>query len=326
MYKWWWWWVPWLHTKWKVEKRRVRAQSVIEWERVLVEEMAQRPRKENDPFNNQDQFNKVISNLEEIHESAKTESNYHRLADLMDKAELQGQYRGYFCPADDIQREGELLIDLLKEWGVPKSITADLSDNVDEDLKTPAEGRAALHFLFGESDSWSDYTSDYEDTMERYTIVLFVVTVVLAVGSAFCFHWAFHFRPLLVFGLLGAGIAGSCVSIMRRMPELEVSLSKELDAYKRRILSRIGVGIAASLIGSALLGWGVLPLSIQGQTFTGALSDCAATCSTSWSSACTSADMLILLGIPMLLGFSERALIWLEQRLFGQWTKTRKTA
>jgi hypothetical protein len=318
MYKWWWWWLPWLHTMWKVEKRRVRALSVIEGEQLVVEEMAQRPRRDDDPFNNQDLFNKVIHNLEEIHASAKAESSYHRLGDLMDDAEIQGQFRGYFCPAGDIVREGELVTDVLKEWGVPKSIITDLGNGVGADLKkTPAEGRSALHFLFGERDSWADYTNDYEDTMQTITRWLFGITVLLTAGCALCFHWAPHFRPLLVFGLLSAGIAGSCVSIMRRMPELEVSLSKELEAYGRRILSRIGVGIAASMVGSALLGWGVLPLSFQGQTFTQALSACVAP----GSSPFTSVDMLILVGVPMLLGFSELALTSFEKRLFGEWTK-----
>ncbi len=36
---------------------------------------------------------------------------------------------------------------------------------------------------------------------------------------------------------------------MAKLPELEVSLSRELDAYGRRVLSRVGVGVAASLIG-----------------------------------------------------------------------------
>jgi hypothetical protein len=57
------------------------------------------------------------------------------------------------------------------------------------------------------------------------------------------------------------------------------------------------------------------------QTFTQALSACAAP----WSSPFTSVDMLILMGVPMLLGFSELALTSFEQRLFGEWTK-RKVA
>jgi NADH:ubiquinone oxidoreductase subunit 2 (subunit N) len=34
--------------------------------------------------------------------------------------------------------------------------------------------------------------------------------------------------------------------------------------------------------------------------------------------ACTTITMLILIGIPTLLGFSERTLIFFEQRLFGK--------
>jgi hypothetical protein len=41
------------------------------------------------------------------------------------------------------------------------------------------------------------------------------------------------------------------------MPLLDVALSAELEAYGRRIFSRIAVGVGASLIGCALLGWGL---------------------------------------------------------------------
>ena len=300
----------------KLEKRRLRALAFIENERLAVEEMAQRPRQGDDPLS-QDQkelFEKVIRRIEEVEERAKSESHYDRFGDLMDEAEAQGQYRAYFCPAEDVMREGELVISIITtEWGLPKSVTDDLRKNAGDLKKTPAEARAALHFLFSERDSWADYTTDYEDTMQTFTLVLFVLTVVLPLLSAVCFRYAFHphCRPLLVLGVLGAGIAGSSVSIMGRMPEFEVRLSNELDAYRRRILSRMGVGIAASLIGSAFLGWGLLPLSIQGQTFTDAVRACT-------TSICSGIDMLLLLGIPMLLGFSERALTTIEQRLFGR--------
>jgi hypothetical protein len=46
-----------------------------------------------------------------------------------------------------------------------------------------------------------------------------------------------------------------------------VRTSPELDSYERRILSRVGVGVIASLIGCALLGWGIFPVSFHGQTF-----------------------------------------------------------
>jgi hypothetical protein len=317
MYKSWWW----NRAAWKLDKRKARALTYIEGERLLIEEMVQRPREVNDPLN-QALFDTVIRRLEEIAQSAKSENDFDRLGTLMDDAETHGgQYRAYFCPAGDVQREGELIISIITtEWGLPKSVTEDLRKNAAALNKSPAEARAALHHLFSERDSWDDYTNDYEDTMRSYTRVLFMLTVGLPVLSAFCFRYAFHshFRWLLVLGVVAAGVAGSSVSIMRKMPEFDVKLSNELDAYRRRIMSRMGVGIAASLIGSALLGWGVLPVSIQGQTFTDAVRACT-------TSICSGIHMLLLLGVPMVLGFSERALTAIEERLFGV-GKTRKTS
>ena len=72
-----------------------------------------------------------------------------------------------------------------------------------------------------------------------------------------------------------------------------------------------------TLFRSAFLGSGVLPVSIQGHTFTDAIRACT-------TSICGGVDMLLLVGVPLLLGFSERALTTIEQRLFGEWTKPRK--
>jgi hypothetical protein len=101
---------------------------------------------------------------------------------------------------------------------------------------------------------------------------------------------------------------------MSKMPLLEVSLSGELDAYGRRILSRVGTGVGASVIGCALLGWGILPISVQNQTFADLLNACTA----SPAPSCSALKTVILLGIPMLFGFSERALTSFDQRVFGE--------
>jgi len=139
---------------------------------------------------------------------------------------------------------------------------------------------------------------------------LFGATIILPPLAVLAFHFAFCFSPLLFVGLLCAGAAGSCVSVMAKMPALDVGLSAELDAYCRRILTRIGIGIVASLIGCASLGW--LPISIQNQTFADALNAC-----TTSPATCTGIKSLLLLGVPMLLGFSERTLTSFEQRVFG---------
>jgi hypothetical protein len=124
---------------------------------------------------------------------------------------------------------------------------------------------------------------------------------------------ALHFPVAAPGGLLLAGVAGSCVSVLTKMPLLEVSLSGELESYERRILSRIGAGVLGSLIGCGLLGWGLISFSIHGQTFADVLN----ACSTSLPTSCTALQTLILLAVPMLFGFSERALTSFEQKVFG---------
>lgn len=96
---------------------------------------------------------------------------------------------------------------------------------------------------------------------------------------------------------------------------MDVSLSNELDAYDRRVLSRIGIGVIASLIGSGLLAW--LPVSVQNQTLADALNACAA-------GRATAITVLTVEAFAGILGFSERAVTFIEQRLFGDSNKLQK--
>jgi hypothetical protein len=120
-----------------------------------------------------------------------------------------------------------------------------------------------------------------EDTMLFHTRCLFVVTTILLFLAIGCLHYAFCWSPLLILGLLFAGAVGSCVSVLAKMPLFDVALSAELEAYGRPILARIAMGVCASLIGCALLGWGVLRVSLQNQTFTDALNSSLAAPATS---------------------------------------------
>jgi hypothetical protein len=320
MRKWWWWWLPGWHMKWKLEERRVKALSFIEAERLAVERMAQRPRSADDTVN-ETLLDEVRKQLAEIEESAKEATYIEHLDDLMDAAESQGQFRSYFCPPEEIWGEACLAIALLEEWGVPKTVVTNLHGLLDQSLQSakddPPAARSALRTAFEETDSWSDYTSDYEDEMERFTRWLFWPTIFLLPAAIA----ALHFPQTLSLGLLLAGAAGSCVSVMAKMPMLEVGLSAELDSYKRRILSRVGVGIIASLIGCGLLAWGLIPISAHGQSFADVLDAC---CSTVGPASCTALRTLILLAVPLLFGFSERALTSFEQPFFGKSTKSKK--
>jgi hypothetical protein len=181
-------------------------------------------------------------------------------------------------------------------------------------LKNADTARGALRAIFAENNSWANYTDDYEDSMSKYTLWLVGATSILLVAVGVLFHFRLKwFRSLFFVVLLFAGAAGSCVSVMRKMPLFDVSLSAELDAYGRRIWSRVATGTVASLVGCALFGWGVLPISLQGQTF----SDVVTACTAQDASSCTITKALILLAIAILFGFSERTLTSLEQKVLG---------
>ena len=148
--------------------------------------------------------------------------------------------------------------------------------------------------------------------MRGYRVWLFVSTLASIVAAIACLRFAPYFSFLILAGLLFAGAAGSCVSVMARMPALDASLSGELDAYNRRVFTRIGVGVVGSLIGCGLMAWGVLPISMEGKTFTDLLNACLS------RSEGSSVQILIVLAVAMLLGFSERTLTSFERRIFGE--------
>ncbi|MGA3077436.1 MAG: hypothetical protein ABSG56_27600 [Bryobacteraceae bacterium] len=302
----------------ELEERRVEALSAIGGERASVEAMAQRPRSGDDVLDVA-LLQTVLKRLDQIEASAKQATRISDLDDLTEDAEVQGQFSAYLCPRDEIDGEGELVIDTIEGWGIPKAAIKRLRDLFGKKLEkadtNPAAARSALHSLFVERDAWSDYVDDYEDTMRPWARGLFCAAVSLPLLATLAFHFAAQFSPLLILGLLLAGAAGSSVSVMAKMPALDVSLAGELDAYGRRVLSRIGIGVIASLIGSASLAW--LPVSVQNQTFADALNSCATT-------SATSIRILVILGLPMLLGFSERSLTSFEQRVFGNQSKLQK--
>ncbi len=307
------------HGKKQLAKCRRDTLSSIRAERLTFETMLQRARRVGDTPD--EAFLKSVRDrLAEIEQRAERETEIDELDNLVEDAEKQGQLRAYICPPAEIQDDGNLAIDLMEEWSVPRSVITKLRGSLGQKLANAGAdveaARSALRTIFGEYDSWSSYTEEYERTMRRYTMILFVATISLPVLAVITFHWG----PVFLAGFLFAGAAGSCVSVMAKLPILDVSLSGELEGYGRRVLSRIGIGVIGSLIGCALLGWGLIAISIQGQTFTAALNACSAR-----SVDCTALNTLILLAVPMLFGFSERALTSFEQRLFGHTAETRDT-
>jgi hypothetical protein len=300
----------------KLEKKREDALSSITRDRVNIELMGQRARPADDPLD-RDLFQTVLSNIAAIETAARNASSVTELNDLIEDGESQGIASAYFCPVGEIRDEGNRAIDNMELWGIPAPSIRKLRENFAKSVElspvSPYVARAALHAIFIEVDEWTDYIDEYEESMRRYTWWLFGPTAALLLIAGSGFYLAHLFPFAMWFGLIAAGAAGSSVSVMAKMPSLDVSLSGELNAYSRRIKSRIAAGTIGSLIGVALLGWGVLPLTIKDLGFADALVACTAY----GIAPCPITKMLLVLGIAMLLGVSERTLTSFEQRLLG---------
>jgi hypothetical protein len=314
----WWRFIPGRRRKtWKLEKRRIEVLSSIVGDRLHVELMAQRPRKENDKVD-AGLLKTVLSRFAEIEAGAKGATLEDELDDFEDDGEMQGLFAAYFCPINEIQDVGSIALDTIEGWGIPKTSPKKLRDLFSKKMQNaadnPHDARGALYSIFAEADAWRDFIDDYEESMlsyRRWLLFTMLASIVLAVVSL---HYASHFSILILAGLLFAGAAGSSVSVMAKMPALDASLAGELDAYGRLVFTRIAVGIVASLIGCGLMAWGVLPISMQNQTFTDALNACVSSAPASGPSI----RILIVLAVAMLLGFSERALTSFERRIFGE--------
>jgi hypothetical protein len=297
----------------KLAKERQRVLDNISYERWQFDLMAQRAQAAGEQPN-AEMIGAAMTRFSEFEQQARNAKNIDEFDDLIEKAEEQGTVRAYICPINEVLNEGSLAIDVMVEWAIPKTIIDGLRNTLGNQLNNPDTARGALRAIYMENLSWANYTDDYEDSMGKYTLWLVGATSLLLIAVSVLFHFRLKWFPVLfLLTLLFSGAAGSCVSVMRKMPLFDVSLSSELDAYGRRIWNRVATGTVASLVGYALLGWGVLPISLQGQTF----SDVMTACSAQDSSSCTVTKTLIVVAVGILFGFSERTLTSMEQKVLG---------
>lgn len=297
----------------KLEERRQGTLSNIQDERWRLEAMVQRAQVAKAP-NSTETANEAAARLSALEKKAMGAINVDEFDDLDDEAEEWGTFRAYVCPTAEIEHEGNISINLMEEWAVPKSSVEWMRSSLGSRLtdSNVQAARSALKMIFMEENSWRDYTSSYEDTMGGYTNWLSMATCLLIAAAVVGLRFRLVALPLVFLGiLLCGGAAGSCVSVMLKLPLFDVSLSGELDAYGRRILSRVVTGTVASLVGCAL--FAVLMVSVQNLAF----ADVVGVCTSQDPGQCTIVRQLALLAVPILLGFSERTLTSVERKVLG---------
>jgi len=319
----WWSWVPGLRGV-ALNKCRREALSDITGERLFVERMAQRQRPPGEGVD--EKRDEILNKLDEILAAAAKTNDIDELDDLTADAELQGLFAAYLCPVAEIKMEGDLVLDQIDGWGIPNSSTATVRriwQEVSQNLKTSPtdetqiqQARGALYALFAERDAWGDFLDDHDDETPPMWL-LFLVVIGSLVAAVFAMYYAHSFSFLLMLGILAAGAAGSCASVMSKRTTIEDRLSHKIDVSGGRVWIRIATGLIGTVIGCALLAW--IPLSIEKKSFEELVKACTtAPCTAPDANACTTVNMLIIIGISTLLGFSERTLPFFEHRLFGK--------
>jgi hypothetical protein len=340
-WRWWcelWWCVyPGQHKERKLIKqeeqlktKRSEAMETISKARSEIEDMAQRPRsrgkvdQQYDPLDT-DLLEMLRKRLKEIEDKVKQSTDIDDIDNLEEEADQQGAFSAYLCPREEIWIEGNLTISLMDWWGVPETeidkLHVLLLKKDDKYEYLPEDARGKLYALFQESDEWDDYIEYYEKSKKKYASKLFWFGIIpLPLVAIFAIHYGFLYSPFLVIGLWLAGLAGACVSVITKLPVLQSCRSEKMGGYIRDIWMRIGAGSVTSLIGCGLLGWGIVPIGIQGHTFAEVLNS-SINCLPAVPTSNNSLRILILLAVPMLFGFSERALTYLE----GFIVKTKKS-
>jgi hypothetical protein len=302
----------------KLEKRRQHTLSFIRDQRWRLDAMIERAQVAHDPTNPAQVVAEPKARLTAFESQIATITKIDAFDDIEDEAEEWSTFRAYICPRTEIEAEGNLSVNLLEEWGVPKSSVQWMRESLASRLTTLTDpdvqvARSALKTILAEENSWSEYTNDYEGTMKGYTRRLWIATFVLIAFAIVGLRYRLYALPVIFLGIiLFCGAAGSCVSVVSKLPLFDVTLSSELEAYGRRILSRVATGTVASLVGCAL--FSVLMVSIDKLSFV----DIATACASQEISSCTIVKQLALLAIPILFGFSERTLTSVERKVLGE--------
>ncbi len=245
-----------------------------------------------------------FNQLEKDLSQAESQTQIEKLVQLSDS--LAGN-RAYVCPTNEIEIRGLSALHAMEEWGVPSSALESLKKDVVPRLSNLADlnaARGALSALFAECDSWSRYIDDYDEDMQNLAYRLSFLIGVTLLGAIFLIS-----SGLVVWGLLLAGTCGAFVSVISKMPTLDVS-GGNAAPYLRGVWRRVCMGLAASVIGSGFIVSGIITIDLP---HVGTLPSIIEACA---QLDCKTGNLLILVAFAMLFGFSERALTSFEEKVF----------
>ncbi len=241
--------------------------------------------------------------------SKKPETSAEARSALVQRACDLAALRAFVAVPPGLDIQGNGAISEMMEWSVPSTTIQRLREHaINLRSNNLAVARMTLWTLYKEEDVWSDYVDWYYHFMSRLGAGLLICTLGVLVTALVAFR---HNQVLaaLIFG----GMSGALLSVLMRLPT--VVGHGDFWSYLYRILIRVGTGTTASVMGLGFFTSGLIDLSVSGTKTPKTIAELIAECGAQ-SSECPISSSLILLALAMLLGFTERALTFFEDKVF----------
>jgi hypothetical protein len=322
------------------ENRNQTLNQIVSDEATFIE--AQRQAEVANGIYNKDFAASVLIDFEKLKQASQS-AKIDELDRLVERSSDLKILRAYVLPPHEIQMQGNSVLSELSEWSVPPTILKSLHDDIFPILNNAdiCKARSALYRFFDESDYWSSYIDWFSLFMRRIAGILMGLMLLCLIASFFFLLD----RNGPTKGFVLAGACGALVSIISKLPPIVPY--GETAGYIVRIISRTATGIAACVIGYGFLASGILSSVLPENLKVSEIIDRMSTETTrdlaksvqisqpispenagqnpkqtpptkdgATKSTTKTRDALTLVAIAMLFGFSERALVSFENKLF----------
>ena len=232
------------------------------------------------------------------------------------RAEELANHRVYVSPIHDLKIEAAEELEELSSWGVPEESLALIKKwvaKLDEKEVAEAEKRLIMLQLIEDYDFWDVYV----DWVVKVTTVMHGVSFSLVVLGLVLSLVLLRNSPVI--GFIMAGVSGAAISVLLKIPQ--VILYKDVWTLVAKFISRIATGAIVSVVGLSLLSSKIinLVLEVGEKKITIAELVCCPN-----DANCPALGQIILIGIGVLFGFSERLLSSLESTLLGKLSFTER--
>jgi hypothetical protein len=243
----------------------------------------------------QEFIGRIEAQFETLEQQIRATTDEEIIGNLCDRAEELERLRAYVLPEHEILLQAQTCLIDMRDWGVPRPtlryIETDLVLPMHKKDDVPTK-RAALHKLFDCYDFWEAQGTEYDAWIAVRCKVLTVLLALALGGSILGVVLGSGLAAFLV-----GGLAGSLVSVLSRLPPMLGWGG--WAALPARMYSRIGLGIGGTIAGGGLMAAGLLTIGKTAEEFATIIST---------SHRATTSEGLYMVGIGILLGFSERLL------------------